>query len=126
MLYAEDVRKSFDPNDVIRDLDFIVGDGEHVGLVGPNGGGKSTILRLLQGDHKPDNGEAGYRGTSLGYLRQEAGLEERNTLIQELWLAFPEARAIELRLEEIAQQIERGEGDLDALIEQQAKLFEEF
>ena len=126
MLYAEDVRKSFGPNDVIRDLDFIVGDGEHVGLVGPNGGGKSTILRLLAGDHKPDNGEAGYRGTSLGYLRQEAGLEERNTLIQELWLAFPEARAIELRLEEIAQQIERGEGDLDALIEQQAKLFEEF
>ena len=126
MLYAENVTKSFGPNDVIRGLDFIVGDGEHVGLVGPNGGGKSTILRLLAGDHKPDTGEAGFRGASLGYLRQEAGLDDNNTLLQELWLAFPEARAIELQLEEIAHQIERGEGDLDGVIERQAELFEQF
>ena len=51
MLFAENATKSFGPNDVIRDLTFIVGDGEHVGLVGPNGGGKSTFLRLLAGDH---------------------------------------------------------------------------
>jgi ATP-binding cassette, subfamily F, member 3 len=126
MLYADHVTKSFGSTDVIRDLNFIVGDGEHVGLVGPNGGGKSTILRLVAGDHKPDVGEAGYRGTSLGYLRQEAGLQEDISLVEELWLAFPEARAIELELEAISSQIERGEGDLDALIEQQADLFEKF
>ena len=126
MLYAEHVTKSFGSADVIRDLNFIVGDGEHVGLVGPNGGGKSTILRLVAGDHKPDVGEAGYRGSSLGYLRQEAGLQEHISLVEELWLAFPEARAIELQLEDISSKIERGEGDLDALIEQQADLFEKF
>jgi ATP-binding cassette subfamily F protein 3 len=126
MLYAEHVTKSFGSTDVIRDLNFIVGDGEHVGLVGPNGGGKSTILRLVAGDHKPDVGEAGYRGTSIGYLRQEAGLQEDISLVEELWLAFPEARAIELQLEDISSKIERGEGDLDALIEQQADLFEKF
>jgi ATP-binding cassette subfamily F protein 3 len=126
MLYAENVTKSFGSADVIRDLNFIVGDGEHVGLVGPNGGGKSTILRLVAGDHKPDVGEAGYRGTSLGYLRQEAGLQEDISLVEELWLAFPEARAIELQLEDISSKIERGEGDLDSLIEQQADLFEKF
>ncbi|MGE3073097.1 MAG: ABC-F family ATP-binding cassette domain-containing protein [Dehalococcoidia bacterium] len=126
MLYAEHVTKSFGPVDVIRDLNFIVGDGEHAGLVGPNGGGKSTILRLLAGEHKPDDGEAGFRGKSLGYLRQEAGLADNHTLLQELWDAFPEARAVELELEEIAAQIERGEGELDALIEKQAQLFEQF
>ena len=126
MLYADHVTKSFGSTDVIRDLNFIVGDGEHVGLVGPNGGGKSTILRLVAGDHKPDVGEAGYRGTSLGYLRQEAGLQEDISLVEELWLAFPEARAIELQLEDTSTKIERGEGDLDALIEQQADLFEKF
>ncbi|MEO8539736.1 MAG: ABC-F family ATP-binding cassette domain-containing protein [bacterium] len=126
MLYADNATKSFGPNDVIRDLSFIVGDGEHVGLVGPNGGGKSTILRLLAGDHKVDTGGAGFRGTSMGYLRQEAGLEDHNTLVQELWEAFPEARAIELQLEDISGQIERGEGDLDALIEKQAALFDDF
>ncbi|MBK7127633.1 MAG: ATP-binding cassette domain-containing protein [Dehalococcoidia bacterium] len=80
MLYAENVTKSFGPVDVIRDLNFIVGDGEHAGLVGPNGGGKSTILRLIAGEHKADSGAAGYRGASLGYLRQEAGLKDENTL----------------------------------------------
>jgi ATP-binding cassette subfamily F protein 3 len=126
MLYAENVTKSFGPVDVIRDLTFIVGDGEHAGLVGPNGGGKSTILRLLAGEHKDDAGAAGYRGASLGYLRQEAGLEDGNTLLEELWLAFPEARALELELEHIAARIERGDEDLDALIERQAELFEQF
>src|SRR5215207_8318021 len=65
-------------------------------------------------------------GTSLGYLRQEAGLQEDISLVEELWLAFPEAGAIELQLEDISSKIERGEGDLDALIEQQADIFEKF
>jgi len=126
MLYAEHLSKSFGPNDVLDDVSFIVGDGERVGLVGPNGGGKSTILRLIAGDQKPDTGEAGHRGGAIGYLRQEAGLQDEHTLLEELWLAFPEARAIEQELEEVAGQIERGEGDLDALIERQAKLFDAF
>jgi len=126
MLYAENVSKSFGSHDVIRGLSFILGDGEHAGLVGPNGGGKSTILRLIAGEHKPDDGAAGHRGGALGYLRQEAGLTDGLSLLNELWLAFPEAHAIELELEEIAGKIERGEGDLDALIEKQASLFERF
>jgi ATP-binding cassette subfamily F protein 3 len=126
MLYANNVIRSFGAVDVLVDLTFIVGDGEHVGLVGPNGGGKSTILRLLAGDQKPDDGEAGYRNGALGYLRQEAGLDEENTLLEELWLAFPEARAIEKRLEAVAAKIEAGEGDLDALIDEQARLFDDF
>ena len=89
MLYAEHLSKSFGPNDVLQDVSFIVGDGERVGLVGPNGGGKSTILRLLAGDQKGDTGEAGYRGGAIGYLRQEAGLLDDQTLLEELWLAFP-------------------------------------
>ena len=126
MLYAENVTKSFGPKDVIKGLSFLIGDGERVGLVGPNGGGKSTILRLLAGDHQPDEGAAGHRVGALGYLRQEAGLTEDLLLIDELWLAFPEARQVEIDLELIAGQIERGEGDLDALIDQQAHLFDKF
>src|SRR6185437_7953067 len=126
MLYAEDVHKSFGPIDLLTGLSFILGDGEHVGLVGPNGGGKSTILRLLAGEQKPDAGAAGHRGGALRYLRQEAGLQDEHTLLEELWLAFPEARALEQQLEEIGHKIERGDGDLDGLIEEQGKLFERF
>ncbi|MCC7363306.1 MAG: ABC-F family ATP-binding cassette domain-containing protein [Dehalococcoidia bacterium] len=126
MLYAENACKSFGPVDVLDGVDFIVGDGEHAGLVGPNGGGKSTILRLIAGEQKPDTGKAGWRGGDLGYLRQEAGLEDHNFLYEELWRAFPDAHAIEQQLAEVAGRIERGDGDLDALIDEQAKLFEQF
>lgn len=126
MLYLENVSKAFGGNDVLRGVSFTVGDGEKAGLVGPNGAGKSTILRLIAGVETPDSGHAGSRGGDLGYLRQEAGLDDANTLIQELWLAFPEARAIERRLAEVAAAIEAGQGDLDALIDEQARLFEQF
>ncbi len=127
MLYAESVSKSFGPVDVLEDVSFIVGDRERVGLVGPNGAGKSTLLKLLVGDEKPDEGRCGVRGGgSLGYLRQEAGHDAARPLAEEMWTAFPEARAIDLRLHEIAAHIERGDGDLDALIEEQGRLFEEF
>jgi len=126
VLYAENLAKSFGPTDLLVGVDFIVGGGEHAGLVGPNGGGKSTLLKLIAGDLKPESGVAGYRGGALGYLRQEAGLDDDNTLLEELWLAFPEARAIEHHLEMVAHCIEAGDGDLDTLIEEQARLFEQF
>jgi ATP-binding cassette subfamily F protein 3 len=65
-------------------------------------------------------------GGSLGYLRQEAGLGADRPLAEEMWTAFPEAQAIDARLHEIAGRIEAGDGELDALIEEQAQLFEEF
>src|SRR5438105_13982911 len=126
MLYADALAKSFGAVDVLEEVTFILGDGERAGLVGPNGGGKSTILRLLAGEHRPDSGAAGHRGGALGYLRQEAGLTDEITLLDELWLAFPEAHRIEQELAAVATEIERGEGDLDAQIERQAQLFEAF
>jgi len=127
MLFAENVSKSFGPVDVLDGVSFIIGDGERAGLVGPNGAGKSTLLKLLAGDEKPDTGACGVRGGGPpGYLRQEAGLGPDRPLLDEMWTAFPEAQAIDRQVHEVSAQIERGDGDLDALIEEQARLFEEF
>ncbi len=126
MLFSEKLYKSFGPDDVIKGATFIVGDNDRAGLVGPNGGGKSTILRLIAGEHKADEGAAGHRGGALAYLRQEAGLQDENPLLDELWLAFPDGREIELRLEAVAGAIGSGDGDLDAQIEEQARLFDQF
>ena len=126
MLYAESVAKSFGPVDVLEDVDFIVGDRERVGLVGANGTGKSTILKLLSGDERPDRGRSGHRNGTLGYLRQDAGLDAGRTLVEEMWMAFPEARAVELRLHDVAARIEAGNGDIDALIDEQGRLFDQF
>ena len=126
MFFADQVTKAFGARDILRDLTFIVGDGEHAGLVGPNGGGKSTILKLLAQELEIDSGNAGHRGGSLGYLRQEAGLESENSLVSEMWLAYPDAMAIELELAGVAHEIETGEGEIDALIERQGELFDQF
>ena len=126
VFFADQVAKSFGARDILRELDFVVGNGEHAGLVGPNGGGKSTILKLLAHEIEVDTGSAGHRGGSLGYLRQEAGLGSENALVTEMWLAFPDAMAIELELAEVAHAIETGEGDIDQLIDHQGELFEQF
>src|SRR6266536_3564184 len=125
MFFADGVSKSFGGLDVLEDLSVVVGTGERVGLVGPNGAGKTTLLRLLAGEEDADAGRAGHRG-SLGYLRQEAGLYSNRTLVDELWRAFPEARQTEERLHQIAEEIERGEGDIDGLIAEQGRLFDRF
>jgi ATP-binding cassette subfamily F protein 3 len=126
MLFAEDAWKTFGAVDVLRGVTFIVSEGERVALVGPNGGGKSTILRTIAGDYKAEEGRAGYRGGALGYLRQEAGLSSGNTLVQEMWEAFPDAHAIERELAAVADSIGRGDENIDSLIENQAKLFDQF
>ena len=57
---------------------------------------------------EPDEGAAGWRGGDVEFHRQDADLDEAHTLVEELWTAFPEARAIERELEEVAAEIERG------------------
>jgi len=126
MIFVEEAVKSFGSVDVLRGVTLIVSAGERAALVGANGAGKSTILRLVAAEDTPDGGAAGYRGGDLGYLRQEAGHDPERGLVDEMWTAFPEARSVELELEEVAAGIERGGGEIDALIARQGQLFERF
>jgi ATP-binding cassette subfamily F protein 3 len=127
MLFTEGVARSFGGLEVLLDVTFTVGKGERAGLVGPNGAGKTTLLRILAGEDEPDAGRAWWtNGEAIGYLKQEAGLDSSRTLLDEMWTAFPEARRADLRQHEVAALIERGEGDIDALIDEQAQLFDEF
>jgi ATP-binding cassette subfamily F protein 3 len=126
MLFADNVARSFGGLDVLEGVTFNVGKGDRAGLVGPNGAGKTTLLNIVAGEDEPDVGSGGVKGGELGYLKQEGGSDSERTLFAEMWTAFPEARQIELRLAEIAAALVDGSGDVDALIEEQASLFEEF
>jgi ATP-binding cassette subfamily F protein 3 len=86
MLQVHQLQKHYGASAVLSDVSFIVNDGEHVGLIGPNGTGKSTILRCLIGQETPDTGTIvrSPQQLRIGYLPQSfdswAGLTVRQVL----------------------------------------------
>ena len=126
MILVEQLTKSFGPMSVLADVSFTVSDGEKVGLVGPNGTGKSTLLELIAGVGDPDDGLARHTDGSLSYLQQDVPFESDRVLLQEMWVAFADVTAVQKQLDEIADQISDGNGDIDELIDRQASLFSQF
>jgi ATPase subunit of ABC transporter with duplicated ATPase domains len=105
MLQASDLTKAHDGAPLFDGLSFVLGDGERAGLVGPNGVGKSTLVRLLAGVDRPDRGAvATSRGDRVGWLPQEApdaapSLGELlGAGLGEVWGVRGELRALEARL----------------------------
>src|SRR4051794_22334891 len=98
---ARHISKSFTAVQVLDDVSLVVAPGERVGVVGPNGIGKSTLLRILAGLEEPDAGSV-VRGGTVGYLPQE-----------------PEARAGETVRDYLARRTGVGtaEREMDALAE---------
>ena len=88
MLTAHQLSKSFELNKILSDVSFSVNAGERVGLIGPNGCGKTTLLRIITGAETADSGHVSFTPSNLrvGYLTQ--GFEpipgmRVKTLIQE-------------------------------------------
>jgi ATP-binding cassette, subfamily F, member 3 len=75
MLTAHHISKSYGVQPVLKDISFNLSTGERTGLIGPNGCGKTTLLRILTGQEKPDSGTVAFTrpGLRIGYLAQ--GLE---------------------------------------------------
>ena len=101
---------------LFSDVSFRVSGGEHVGLVGANGVGKSTLLKVLAGELSADDGEASLGGI-VGYMAQDVGVTDDQRTVRELLLSLaPPAirRAGERMLDHEAQL---AAGDLDAGIQ---------
>lgn len=71
VLAVRGLRKSFKGTPILRDVDFVVREGETLGLVGASGSGKSTIARCLVGLEQPDGGEITYRGARIDQLSRD-------------------------------------------------------
>src|ERR1041384_5905716 len=83
--------RGFDEGPLFEEIGFELYSGERVGLVGPNGVGKTTLLRLLAGLDKPDDGEVRlHAGARVALLRQQAGFQPGRALFEEARTALDE------------------------------------
>ncbi|MBI1824920.1 MAG: ABC-F family ATP-binding cassette domain-containing protein [Planctomycetes bacterium] len=102
----QNVTKQFGTQIVLLEVSLELISGETVGLVGPNGVGKTTIFRLICGEFAPDLGTVTRsRGTQIGYLKQEPDVLLDRTLHDEVGSVFADLLALEGRLHELADGI---------------------
>ena len=106
MLNIHNLSVSFGGTYLFEEVTFRMGAGDRVGLVGKNGAGKSTMLKILAGDFKPDSGQiATEKEVRLGFLRQDIDFEQGRTVLEEAYQAFTDIQIVERKLEEINHQL---------------------
>lgn len=102
MLNIHNLSVSFGGTYLFEEVTFRMGAGDRVGLVGKNGAGKSTMLKILAGDIKPDSGNiATEKDIRIGFLRQDIDFEQGRTVLEEAYQAFTEIKQVESKLEQI-------------------------
>lgn len=119
LIACENVRFGYDDKIILDDVCFTLSEGERVGLIGPNGEGKTTLIRLLAGALEPDAGKIVKKsGLRIGWLEQNGGLESDKTVYAEMqsvfapvYKAMDEQRGIGARL----AQVEEGSREAQAL-----------
>jgi ATP-binding cassette subfamily F protein 3 len=107
MLRLEHIQKIYPTGEVLKDVNWEVKTGDRIGLVGVNGAGKSTQLKIIAGEIEPTAGQI-VRPSSLkiAYLSQEFDVEETRTVKQEMWQAFQEVREIQKELVKVHHHLE--------------------
>ncbi|RDI51393.1 ABC transporter ATP-binding protein [Flavobacterium glaciei] len=102
MLNIHNLSVSFGGTYLFEEVTFRLGAGDRVGLVGKNGAGKSTMLKMLARDFAPDSGVISQeKDLRMGFLRQDIDFEQGRTVLEEAYEAFTEIKIVEKKLEEI-------------------------
>ena len=116
MLNIHNLSISFQGEYLFEDITFKLGNGDRVGLIGKNGAGKSTMLKILAKELEPDSGQiAGDKELKIGFLKQDIDFVLGRTVLDESYQAFTEIKALEAKLESInSQLVERTDYESEA------------
>jgi ATP-binding cassette, subfamily F, member 3 len=122
-----EVHKSYGTQDVLRGASLQVNPGEHVGLVGRNGAGKTTVFRLVSGEETPDRGDVvRARGVRIGLLAQHVHFEPGSTVHESALAAFGHLQQIEHEMHELEHRMAEAGDDLEKVLERYSNLQHEF
>lgn len=106
MLNIHNLSISFQGEYLFEDITFKLGNGDRVGLIGKNGAGKSTMLKILSKDIEPDSGQiAADKALKIGFLKQDIDFVLGRTVLEEAYQAFEEIKTIETAMEDINTQL---------------------
>ena len=107
MLNVHNLSVSFQGEYLFEEVAFMLNGGDRVGLIGKNGAGKSTMLKLLAREIKPDSGIiATDKEVRIGFLKQDIDFVKGRTILEEAYQAFEEIKRLEMQLDDIHHQLE--------------------
>ena len=126
---VRDIGKSYGGTYIFENITFEINEGERIGIVGPNGCGKSTILKLLAGEESLDHGVIHLkRGAAAGLLSQMPIIEKEMEVYDALLGAFAKERQLQIRLTELEGILAREHDELkmQSLLRQYGEIQEQF
>ena len=122
-----EVHKSYGVQDVLRGASLQINAGEHVGLVGRNGAGKTTVFRLVRGEETPDRGDVvRARGLRLGLLDQHVHFEPGSTVHESALAAFGHLQQIEHEMHDLEHRMAEPGAELEQILERYSDLQHQF
>lgn len=124
LLTVENVTHGFGGRRILEDASFRLLKGEHIGLVGANGEGKSTFLNIITGTIQPDEGKVEWsKRVTVGYLDQHSTLKKGMTIRDALREAFKGMFALEAEMLKLYEDMATAEGDdMDAMMEEAGEI----
>ena len=124
LLTVENVSHGFGARQILENASFRLLKGEHIGLVGANGEGKSTFLNIITGKIKPDEGNITWsRHVTVGYLDQHSVLEKGMTIRHVLRSAFDNMYALEHEMLELYDKMaDAGEDEINSMMDEAGEI----
>lgn len=128
ILSCQNISKAYIENKVLENISFHIEDYEKAAIVGINGAGKTTLLRIIIGELSADSGVAVLsKDKTMGYLAQNAAVNTRHTIYQELLSVKQELIRLETMMRQCESDMKHTQGDaLEALMKQYASLTHSF
>lgn len=106
MLNIHNLSISFQGEYLFEEITYKLGNGDRIGLIGKNGAGKSTMLKILSKEQEPDTGQiAADKDLKIGFLKQDIDFDFGKTVLEESYEAFKEIKTCEAQLAEINTQL---------------------
>jgi ATP-binding cassette subfamily F protein 3 len=126
LIAADQLSKSFGANDIFLGISLSIPHQARIAIIGPNGIGKTTLLRILAGEEEPSSGVIHLaKNLSIGHLPQEAGFNSPHTLWEECLIPFERVREQEAELHRL-EMLMADANQVDKILEKYGKLQAEF